>query len=383
VCRPSEGIGIPEALSAGVSVSEGAAPPSAGAGEAGAPNLDTQIGTSRPLFPSRTLPFRPRWLTLDQYREQLARWLRYLALYYTAHGKRRRSFVRKARQLLECGQLVRFLRCKGCEHPDASGAYVLTRCDLRACPSCARRRADLFRDRLTERWEKGERPRRMSLYLLTFTLKYDPTSEDDLSIEGLQRRRRIVLAGVRRCWRRYLKARGRAMAFALEVSPRGAVHVHALYHGHRPNVTVLRMLYMDRVGASPQLNVLPVHQPRKAIREVAKYMVKAASPKRPSILAGGLGEFTDPELAARIEVAFSGERLVECLGKWRGADSDEDSPEVPAEPCERCGCIERRMDHMPLRPWLALTGGTWIACFGRAGPDPPSKTTTSQGEKSS
>jgi hypothetical protein len=320
-------------------------------------------------------------MTVDEYRAGTARNLKRLAVHNVVHGKRRRRLVRKARQLIECGQLIRLQRCTNCGEPDAKAAYVLTRCDLRCCPTCARRRADLFRDRVRRRWEEGERPGWMSLYFLTFTLRYGPESEEDLSIDGLNRRRRLVLDGVRRCWRRYLKPRGRAMAFAVEVSPRGAVHVHALYHGRRPDVTVLRMLYMERVGDSPQLRAQYVRQPLKAIRELAKYMVKAASPKRADILRGGAGEFTDPELAARVEVAFSGERLVECLGKWRGTETEDDEPDAAPSPCRRCGCYERRLDHLPVDQWLAIVGDGWQARFRRVGPDPPQRDTANkQGE---
>ena len=78
----------------------------------------------------------------------------------------------------------------------------------------------------------------MGLYFLTFTLRYDPSSPTDLSVEGLQRRKQIVRAAFGGVWKKYLKRRGRSMALAVEVSPRGAVHVHALYHGRRPDQAV-------------------------------------------------------------------------------------------------------------------------------------------------
>jgi hypothetical protein len=379
-------IGGPEALSAGEL--EGAEPPPRG-GAAPPPrapssaplDLDTQIGATRRLEESGTLshlpavqhalPFQIQRLTLDEYRTQAAAGLRRHALFHVAHGKRRRNFVRKASHLLECGQRVLFRRCEGCAAPDTGSARVLTRCDLRLCPSCSRRKVEKFRDRVTALFEHGERPRRMSLYAITFTLKYDPTSEDDLSIQGLKRRKTVILDSVRHVWRRYLRSRGRAMAFAVEVSPRGAVHVHALYHGRRPDARQLDMLYACRSGGS-HLHIDYVKKPRKAICEIAKYMVKAASPRNLRILAGAVGEFIDPELAARAEVAFSGDRLVECLGTWRGAGSEEDEPAVALAPhsCRHCGSAAFRLDVLPLAAWLAHAGDQWRPRFVRAGPDP-------------
>jgi hypothetical protein len=127
----------------------------------------------------------------------------------------------------------------------------------------------------------------MSLYLLTFTLRYDPTRPDDLSVEGLKRRKKIVREAVGYVWKKYLKAIGRAMAVAVEVSPQGMVHIHALFHGRRPHVDRLRTAYMFKAGDSPQMNCKYVRRPAKAIREVAKYVMKAASPKKVGLLRGG------------------------------------------------------------------------------------------------
>jgi hypothetical protein len=70
---------------------------------------------------------------------------------------------------------------------------------------------------------------------------------------------------------------------------------------------------------------------------MAKYMMKAASPKNIRLLQGGRGDFIDPILAARAEVAFSGDRLFECLGTWRGADEGEDPPDAAPTSCAYCG----------------------------------------------
>ena len=370
-------IGNPEARSAGVSASEGAEPPSAGAGAAGAPNLET-TETTRSGGPSRSALFGPVWMTADEHDQAVADELRKLALYHMVHGKRRRDFVKKARALLSCGSFARVQRCSACGTVDAPSAVIECGCGLRACPRCARRRAEVLRKRLGDKWCAGEHPRDMGLYLLTFTLRYDPMSSDDLSIGGLKRRREIVRAAVGQVWRKYLKPRGRALALSLEVSPRGAVHIHALYHGRRPDVQRLRAEYTFRAGDSPFVNCAYVRKPAKAIRELAKYLVKSASPKNPRIFRGGRGEFIDPVLAARAEVAFSGDRLFEVFGSWRGTDEDKDLPEQAPRTCAHCGASTWKHESVRVLVLLAELPHDWIPRFGRAGPQ--SKTTPARGE---
>ena len=372
-------IGISEALGAGEL--EGAEPPRSGAGGAGAPNLDTN-GTTQSGVPSGTALFRPRWLTLGQYRHGTAEELKRLALWHTVHGKRRRNFVKKARSLVTCGQFARFKRCGRCGVVDGDSVRVEVACDLRSCPPCARRRADVFRARLETSWRTGVRPRKMGLYFLTFTLRYDPTDPADLSVEGLRRRKKVVRDAVGFVWKKCLKPNGRAMAIAVEVSPRGAVHIHALFHGYRPDVRVLRETYQFRAGDSPFVNCKYVQKPAKAIRELAKYMMKASSPKNLRLLRGGRGEFIDPILAARAEVAFSGDRLFECLGAWRGVDDDEDLPAAAPIACAHCGSRAWKEETGAIRTLLQELPPEWIPRFGRAGPVRKKHHRQSEGEHS-
>jgi len=360
-------IGNPEAPRARVSLGEGAEPPSAGAGEAGAPNLDTQE-TTRSRGPSRPALFGPVWMTADEHDQAVADELRKLALYHMVHGKRRRDFVKKARALLSCGTFARIRRCRTCGTVDVPTAVIECGCGLRACARCSRRRADILRKRLGDKWCAGERPREMGLYLLTYTLRFDPMSSDDLSVGGLKRRRQIVRDAAGFVWRKYLKRRGRALALSLEVSPRGAVHIHALYHGRRPDVQALRAAYMFRAGNSPFVNVQHVKKPAKAIRELAKYLCKAASPKNPRVFRGGRGEFIDPVLAARAEVAFSGDRLFEVFGSWRGADEDEDLPEQALQTCAHCGASTWKHETVRVLVLLAELPNDFVPRLGRAGP---------------
>jgi hypothetical protein len=357
--------GYPEAPSAGVT--KGAEPPFRGAGEAGAPNLDTN-GTTLSTVPFEPALFGVRQLSLAEYRHKTAEQLKRLALWHTVHGKRRRNFVKKARALISCGQFARLRRCDTCGVADPASVRVECACDLRSCPTCARRRADVARARLDTAWRTGARPRRMSLYFLTFTLRYDPTNPADLSVDGLKRRKKIVRDAVGYVWKKYLKTNGRAMAIAVEVSPRGAVHIHALFHGYRPDVSRLRETYQFRAGDSPFVNCKYVQRPAKAIRELAKYMMKASSQRNVRLLRGGRGEFIDPILAARAEVAFSGDRLFECLGAWRGLDDDTDLPDASPVACAHCGSRVWKHETAALFILLQELPLEWIPRFGRAGP---------------
>jgi hypothetical protein len=208
----------------------------------------------------------------------------------------------------------------------------------------------------------------MGLFFITFTLRYDPSDPDEVSVAGLKRRKQLIRDAVGYVWKKYLRKHGRAMALAIEVSPRGSVHIHSLFHGHCPDRAKLRAFYMFRAGDSPFVNCKYVQHPTKAIRELAKYMMKAASPKNIRLLRGGRGEFIDPVLAARAEVAFSGDRLFECLGAWRGADDDEDLPGAATTSCAHCGATAWKTQTVRFATLMRELPPEWIPRFGRAGP---------------
>lgn len=372
-------IGNPEAPSAGVSDSEGAEPPSAPAGFAHGPRLDTEA-ISLPSNPSRPALFRPVRALLASWKTATAAQLEAQARLFP-HGKLRRSWKHKAADFRACGRLI-CLRCDSCDDVLPASITVIASCGLRICPNCARRRASALRRKLFACWEKGEHPRNMSLYLITLTLRYDPSSEDDLGVAGIRRRKQILVRAWSRLWRRYLKPRGRAAVRAVEVGSHGLVHVHALYHGRRPDVSSLRMLYMLIVGDSPQIQVDYVRKPAHAITELAKYVTKGASPAKARSLTGLPAEFLDPVLAARVEVAFAGDRLVESYGAWRGVDPDADNDEpqetFASHACQRCGTVGHWHLANVQRLDLARLGPDFRAHVGRFGPDPPSSSASSR-----
>jgi hypothetical protein len=165
------------------------------------------------------------------------------------------------------------------------------------------------------------------------------------------------------------------MVVSVEVGGGGMVHAHALYYGPRPDVNKLRAGWTFRVGNSPQIDAKYVRKPAKAIREVAKYVVKAASPKQVRTLRGGVGEYLHPELAARVEVAFCGDRLFETFGAWRGKDVASDSePEASFadHPCAACGAVGAWSSvRLPLGEWFRAAPPDWHPRFTRTGLSPP------------
>src|SRR5205085_291117 len=129
-------------------------------------------------------------------------------------------------------------------------------------------------------------------------------------------------------------------ACSLEVSHRGAVHAHVLYLGRRIDYRAVDAAYKARLGGDDQGYVnfkLVKGDIRKAINEMAKYVLKSTSPKR--ALRGDIGDYPDPALAARVEVAFAGRRLFQCYAGWRGLDDEgDDLPEEP-DSCDGCGTV--------------------------------------------
>ena len=294
-------------------------------------------------------------------------------------GKRRRDWKNKAHQFATCGRTVAALACNGCNNINFKSGTLVATCGLRICPICARRKAEKLRHRLRVAWDTMKHDRRHGLYFITLTMRYDPADPAEVSAEGLLRRKTELLTAWSSVWRQYLKPRAAAACRAIEVGASGMVHLHVLYAGRRPDVETLRMRWMDQVGDSPLVNVRYCKQPHKAIVELAKYVTKGASPAKVSIVSGVAGAFMDPELAVRVEIAFSGDRMVQCYGQWLGitVDDDEDpqneqsSAALHAAACPHCGLVgewhaanyyidewwERFADEIKVSGWKPRIGG--------------------------
>jgi hypothetical protein len=295
-------------------------------------------------------------------------------------GKRRRDWKAKAGAFGGCGRTVAALGCSNCGNVNLASGTIVATCGLRICPICARRRAERLRHRLRAAWDKSTHGRRDEMYFLTLTLRYDPGDPDEVSAAGLLRRKNELLAAWSSVWRQYLKKRAHAACRAIEVGGSGMIHLHVLYLGRRPDVGILRARWMD-LTSSPIVNIKAIRRgavPR-AIVELAKYVTKGASPAKVDVVSGVAGAFMDPELAVRVEIAFSGDRIVQCYGAWLGisVDDDEDdevdeAKDLWAASCPHCGLVgEWHAQNFRLDEWLEKYGAeldNWRPRIGGSGP---------------
>ncbi len=340
-------IGRPEAPRAGEP--EGAEPTPRGVGEAGAPMLDTE-GTSRRFVPSRAPLFRQVRLREHAYRMGVAAELERL-VENLPKGRLRRRWTRKAQRLRDCGRMIAVRQCGTCGDHVAASARLLTTCQLRSCPTCARYLANDARRKAREVIEALPRVPACSFYAVHFTSKFDPADPAEFEVAALKERCQLVKKAAAYVWRRVLKHPGAGMVAALEVSPSGMAHVHALYYGRFQDVNLVRAAWLEKMPDSPQLRIDQVKNPEQAVPEVFKYMLKCASPRG----RGEKGGFVDPRLAARVELALHGKRRTESYGVFRGLKAEEEPPEEAPQPmaCGTCGnqdgpFFERLM---PIEEW--------------------------------
>ena len=324
-------IGRPEAPGAGEF--EGAAPPPRGVGAAGAPMLDTK-GTSARSVPSRARVFREVRLSERQFREGVAAELERLAS-EKPKGKTRRSLRKKAQRVRECGQFVLVRDCGRCGDAIADTARLLTTCQARCCPTCARYLANEARQKACALIDAIKPISGGAFFMLTFTARFDPTDPAEFEQAALRARCQRVKQGAAYVWRRVLKHEGAGLMTGLEVGPGGVAHVHAVYYGRWQDVNVIRAAWLEKVPDSPQVRVDQIKDPKRKVPEVFKYMVKCASPKADGSAAKGV----DPRLAARVESALHGLRRAEPYGAFRGMDIEEEpaAEEPTAIACESCG----------------------------------------------
>jgi hypothetical protein len=337
------------------------------------PNLDTGSGSSRRIKPLRPALFHAVQLSRREYQNQAAAAIVDLARTTTSKGKRRRNWAKKAKQLRLCGTQFHGECCQ-CGYVKG---YIEVGCDLRICSCCARRRSRKLAADLVDKTSHLALSHGLGLYLITFTVVYDPASQVDLAVDGIRLRCERLLGAVQYCWRRYLRTLGTessapGLLRKAEVSPRGAVHCHALFYGRRPNIAPLRMLYMTKAPGSTFVNIKYLKSGKdreRSIKEVAKYITKGASPAGLDILRGGVGEYLDPVLAARVEFALSGKRLFEAQGCFRGMDiGDSDDDEIGGDNsrCPKCGeSDEWAPIHCSLDSFIKVAPLDWKPVFAR------------------
>ena len=233
-----------------------------------------------------------------------------------------------------CGQAGVTMTCGACGAP----SVFPYRCGARTCPSCARRVAAAVADRADQRvaahdlimstqgWDGVGRPQRRGWKMLTLTARM--TVECRFDPDELRQQIRMLLANFRRFWRvtdwgrqkrdsrthRKRSRRDTSYIRAIEVSPKGMVHLHVLVYGEFVPQRLLQSIWSDICGDLAIVDIRAVRGVRRALREVLKYATK-----------GEKGPREQARHAAAVELAFRNVRRVEYGGALRGVRTPESS----------------------------------------------------------
>ena len=276
----------------------------------------------------------------------------------------REQWPERARALLECGLGAIQLNCKCCSAPH----LVPFRCGARTCSTCAPIAAAAIVDRIAARvavhdvlmlgepWDGQGSEQQRSWRLVTLTTRADADVEARFTPLTLRRQVRRVRKAFPRLWRsldwgrqvrdsdtrRKRSRRDTSYVFALEVSPQGMVHVHALVYGEYIPQGKLEAAWGAAVREHARVDVRTVSDPEGvagALREVLKYATK-----------GEKGSRSQPERAAAVELAFRNVHRVGLGGAVRrvklteldGATEDVRGADLHNEralSCESCGVV--------------------------------------------
>jgi hypothetical protein len=274
-----------------------------------------------------------------------------------AGGGHKVSVVRKAERAKGCGEFVTARSCACCGVVDGGEKpwQVVAGCDLRICPLCERVRAEGLRlaleaavaategrteDALARlRAKHAARPdddgkppgrkeqrqleqaeelvralgrgrgRNFSWRMITLTDRFDPRDPAQFEPRVLADRIKRLLASARECWSKSLKEPDAGAYFSLEISPGGAVHIHALHWGSYSSIPELQAIHLKHcpsasAGAVDVRQVKPGSRGmRSAVAEVAKYICKGAHVQ--AVVNGRPVDLPDPALAALVEFTFS------------------------------------------------------------------------------
>jgi Replication protein len=253
----------------------------------------------------------------------------------------------RAAALRGCGKAAIHLQCRWCstEH------YKPARCAARTCPICSRIAAALLVARIVERitdhdkiiqgskWEGPGKSRKRGWKLLTLTLRAVQDVQARFNATTLRAQVQLISRLYREFWRRthwgrqirdsYNKRkrarRDTSYVVAIEVSPEGVVHLHALVFGEYVFQADLSALWQKVTGSSYVVDIRAVHgvgpgATAGALREVLKYATK-----------GEKGDPRQAEHAAAVEYAFKDTHRVRMGGAIRSVrigDAFEDAHPV-------------------------------------------------------
>jgi hypothetical protein len=216
-----------------------------------------------------------------------------------------------------------------------------------------------LRKKLLSRLAAVQVPEGQSVLFLTVSPQYDPTSEAEVSADGLRDRLKALLDAFK-AFRRAGKKWITGAFVAIELAGTGQVHLHALVIARWIEQDWLNRLFTD-VGGRPAVSWIEKARSTTA-KEVAKYVTKLCSPYDEAALSGAESrELMDPRLLAAWEVATFSRRMHEAYGVLRQAVPSEDAaedreiegPKDSTAPCAQCGVVGHfHWRIAPTRQWL-------------------------------
>ncbi len=265
----------------------------------------------------------------------------------------RGKLLRRLSEFMKCGQTLLVRSCMGCgEDRLGSGTYHGTRtCKTRACPVCAKVRAEKYADWAEVAFEKVPRVGTYAWRFITVTTKYDPTNEEDCTVAALRSRALACqIAGRALASKLVAQNPGSGMLRTIESGKRGMVHLNLVYYG--PPVRSEDVARIAKKGGAciGHAFVLDVRRAGKAetrskaereeapdergskagLKRVARYVSKGLAHEDGHRIfdedwqTGDMGVRTvDPELAARWEIATYRMHLSQKYGSLRSIDLDE------------------------------------------------------------
>jgi hypothetical protein len=255
---------------------------------------------------------------------------------------------RRAQRLRDCGSMIAVPFCKHCHELDLKGGVRSASCATRCCPACQREESKERRKNLRDAFRTWPYSRRgVSPWMLTITVPHDYAT----SVTRLRNDAEKAFRGARLGWN-YLATRGAKRAYVkLEVGTRGMVHVHLLvWMPWQPPAALAQFrALVSSVTGGQHVNFKRAN--KGGVRELAKYFTKGVA------RADSKAEQTHPLLAAMVDVAFRGARLVREWGDWDGQGFEP--PKLEPWSCPSCGCCDERslryLDAQQFR--RALLGG--------------------------
>lgn len=186
--------------------------------------------------------------------------------------------------------------------------------------------------------------------LVTLSPPWRPWDVAEYSVRGLVRRLEAVTAAWRRVWKSGLSCHGLAAAYwRVELSAHGHVHLHALvfcpWWSQRDIARKAGMMADVRaIRAKDSGRETSVDEAlRAAVREVAKYAVKAPTLRGDVVAGGDAKGWIQPKLAAHWTIATRHRQLVGRAGLMREAaearEACTEAPETRPRACASCGCL--------------------------------------------